>query len=293
VAFAVVAWLAGRQAGLAQRHLLLVAAVALSLEPVLRNTVLGQVNLVLAALIMVDIFLLPDRYRGVLIGLVAGIKLTPAIFALYFLVKRDWASFFRAVAAGVVTVIVGWVAAPASSVDYWLGGLDKVSRFGDIVLTPANQSLRGVIVRMMGTPDPPQVVVMAAAGVAVLLALLAARRQVQAGRDLAAVLALATGALLASPVSWTHHWVWVLPALVLLASMQNWFAVGLTVVVFYIAPMWVLSTGGGAELRYGWGEVLVGATYVLMGLAFLAWLLWSDRQPARRGGAARRSDADV
>src|SRR6478735_6429606 len=44
---------------------------AAALEPVLRNLLLGQINLVLMALIVVDLLVIPQRYRGVLVGVAA------------------------------------------------------------------------------------------------------------------------------------------------------------------------------------------------------------------------------
>ena len=91
---------------------LLVGLVGLSLEPVVRTLVLGQIGVILMALVLADLFSVPPRFRGLLIGLAAGIKLTPAVFVLWFVLRRDWASVARAAAATFATVAVGWVVAP-------------------------------------------------------------------------------------------------------------------------------------------------------------------------------------
>src|ERR1700744_1816396 len=82
--------LAGRPAGLARAAAAFaIAAVGLWLEPGGMTLFYGQVNLVLLALVVGDLAL-PDRikFKGIGIGLAAGIKLTPLIFIPYLLVSR-------------------------------------------------------------------------------------------------------------------------------------------------------------------------------------------------------------
>ena len=63
---------------------------ALFLEPV-RNTLnYGQVNVALMALVAADCLAAAPRWpRGALVGLAAAVKLTPAAFVLFFLLRRD------------------------------------------------------------------------------------------------------------------------------------------------------------------------------------------------------------
>jgi alpha-1,2-mannosyltransferase len=263
----------------------LVALGGLALEPVTRTLILGQVNLILVAAVLVDIFVLPRRYRGVLIGIAAGVKLTPGLFALYYVLKRDWMAATRAALTGALTVACAWLAAPAASLHYWLGGMDKLDRFGLTALTPANQSLRAVLVRVLGVENPPSGVVYLAAAAALGLALLAAHRQLRDGHELAAVTCLAVGALLVSPITWTHHWVWVVPALMVMVQRGKRVAAWATAAVFYFSPMFALPTGHLRELGYSPAQLLVSATYAIGGLVFLLWMV-----PVRRSRpAVRRS----
>ena len=118
-----------------------------------RVLVLGQIGVILMALILADCFLMPARYRGLLVGIAAGIKLTPVLFVLYFVLRRDWRATVVATSAAAVTVVVGWVAAPGSSRSYWLGGFDKLDRFGDLAFSPVNQSVRSFVSR--AAPSAP------------------------------------------------------------------------------------------------------------------------------------------
>jgi alpha-1,2-mannosyltransferase len=65
--------------------------VALFLEPV-RNTLnYGQVNMALMALVSADCLVVGPRWpRGALVGIAAAVKLTPAAFVLFFVLRRDW-----------------------------------------------------------------------------------------------------------------------------------------------------------------------------------------------------------
>lgn len=238
--------------------------LGLALEPVQRTLMFGQVNLVLAALVLLDTFVVPKRWRGLLIGLAAGVKLTPAIFGLYFLVRRDFAAAARSLSAGAATVVVAWLVLPTASHAYWLGGFDKMSRFGTDALDPANQSLRACWVRLFGGDPGPAYPISAV--IVLLLATVAACRLERSAERLAAVTVVATAGLLVSPISWTHHWVWVVPALVVMARRGWRVGVVLAVAAMFLPPMWAAS---GDPLRLGpWGQVLA-SSYVLLGVTYL------------------------
>jgi alpha-1,2-mannosyltransferase len=251
------------------------AVLGLALEPVQRTLIFGQVNLVLAALVLLDLFVVPRWAKGLLLGVAAGVKITPAFFGLYYVARRDWASAARSVASGATTIAVGWLLLPSASTAYWLGGMDKLSRFGHDALQPANQSLRAVFVRMFG--GEPGIGYPISAVVVALLAAYTCYRLIAAGEDLAAVTVLATGSLLISPISWTHHWVWVLPALVVMARRGARLAMVLVTGLMFLPPMWA-ATGDPLHLSPG-GQVLASA-YVLMGLTYLLWMtLAAHRRP--------------
>ena len=258
--------------------------VAWVLEPVQRTFIFGQVNLVLCALVMLDVFVVPARFRGYLTGLAAGLKLTPAFFVLYFAVRRDWPAVARSAAAGVLSVVIGWVVLPSESVRYWLDDLTTMGKFGGYALEPTNQSLRALWVRLLGG-DPGPWYLLSAAVVVVLVAWVAIRLT-RAGDPLAALAAVAAGSLLVSPISWTHHWVWVVPALVVLAR-RGWRVAAVVVaLLMYLPPMWAAD---GDPLKLSPAEQLVASTYVLLALAFLVALALSPG-PTTARSSARSTD---
>jgi len=206
--------LAGRPAGLTRAAAAFaIAAVGLWLEPVAMTLFFGQINLVLLALVVGDLAL-PDRIKGkgIGIGLAAGIKLTPLIFIPYLLFTRRVKAAAVSALTFAVTVGLGFALLPHASALYWGGQLLDSKHFH-----LDNQSLNGVILRLTHVgPDAHTywlvaAVVVGIAGLAT--SILASRR----GHELLGLVACAATSLLVSPISWSHHYVYVVPALVLAA----------------------------------------------------------------------------
>jgi alpha-1,2-mannosyltransferase len=102
---------------------------------------------------------------------------------------------------------------------------------------------------------------------------LAAWRQTRAGADVASIVALAITGLVVSPISWTHHWVWVVPGLLLLAACGRWTSMWAVGVVFFVAPMWFVAGGGPQDPPLAVGLALLASTYFWAALAAIGYLL--------------------
>ena len=260
---------------------LAVAAAAIWLEPARATLGYGQVDILLTAAVLYDLSL-PDtaRRKGVMIGLAAGLKLTPAIFAVYLLVtgRRRAAAIAAAVFAG--TVAAGFSVFPASSAWFWSGRFASPGHVSP-VQNPQNQSLYGALARAMHTAHVlpvwlPLATAVAAAGLA--LAAAASRRGDEA---LGFSLCAATG-LLISPISWIHHWVIVIPALLVagLTADRARRAGNVSAAVFITAAITAIAVIGWIQLagdtpRSGWltlpaWALVRSVSYVLIGLAVLA-----------------------
>jgi len=198
--------------------LLLLAAFLFWTEPVQRTLYLGQIELLLMALIMWDMCQ-PDRrrWKGVGVGIAAGIKLVPLIFIPYLLLTRRYRQAGVAAGTFVLTVLIGFAVRPADSRLWWLNGLfAKGSRTG-FIGWEGNQSLQGIITRLSGSIAAGQWIWLAAAAVTLIAGLVAAAALSQAGHPPAGVVTCALTALLVSPISWDHHWVWIVPGVTILA----------------------------------------------------------------------------
>ncbi|SCG48196.1 alpha-1,2-mannosyltransferase [Micromonospora siamensis] len=200
-----------------------VLAVALCLaaafEPMRETVNFGQVNMLLLFLVGVDLLrLLPrgNRWAGVGIGLATAIKLTPGIFIVYLLVTRRWRAAATAVGTAAAASLLAGALFPNASREFWTTALWNTDRVGELAFV-SNQSLRGVVARL--DPERPSTLLWLAL-VLVALAVWAWRaRAAAAAGDETAGLAL-TGVVmcLVSPVTWVHHLVWLIPALILLVD---------------------------------------------------------------------------
>jgi alpha-1,2-mannosyltransferase len=248
----------------------MVGLAGLTFEPFARNILLGQINVVLVALVVVDCLVVPDRYRGFLIGVAAGIKLVPGAFILFLVLRREWGAALRCVAAFAATVGLGAVFAPHDSWQFWSGGFINLSRFGEeAVIRGDNQSLTGAFMRLSRDLSPPPILMLLLSVAALALGLVAAKRKIDSGNDVAALVCIAFGSLLASPISWTHHWIWAVPALMVLVRARRRAAAALLASVFVIGPMWFAPRGLLLELNHNWWQAAACVSYVLVGLAFL------------------------
>jgi alpha-1,2-mannosyltransferase len=210
--------------------------LAAAFEPMRETINFGQVNALLLAVVAGDLLLLArrgSRWAGVGVGLATAVKLTPGIFLLYLLVTGRWrAAITAAATAAGVTVLAGAVA-PDASREFWTHALWNTDRVGSLSFV-SNQSLQGVVARLdLGRLSTPLWLALVAAALAVWT--VRCRRAIAAdapatdarAADVRVVgpsgeatgLAL-TGVVgcLVSPVTWVHHLVWLLPALVLLVD---------------------------------------------------------------------------
>ncbi|MGV9479227.1 glycosyltransferase 87 family protein [Gordonia aichiensis] len=210
------------------------AAVCVTvLEPVRTTIWLGQINVFLMFLILLDLVFLDllhprSRLRGIGVGIAAGLKLTPAFFVVYLLVLRRWRAAAMAVVAFGVTVAVGYLVIGADAHQYWTTYMTGESRIGRVD-SPANQSVNGFMaqilayfdIRRFSHPAPggplfsaPDWLWVPVALVAAILGLWAAVVSYRRGRRLLSVSIAGMTAATVSPFSWGHHWVWVVPLLV-------------------------------------------------------------------------------
>jgi alpha-1,2-mannosyltransferase len=192
----------------------IVAPAIVYLEPIRSNFDFGQINVVLMTLVIADCVPRKTPWpRGVLLGVAIALKLTPAVFLLYFLLRRDTRALLVSAASAVVATLAGFAFAWRDSVQYWTETVRNTDRIGTVTLN-TNQNIAGALARM-GLGEGQRFVVWTLACFAVLgLTVWAARRVLSAGEPVLALVCVAMFGLVVSPVSWSHHWVWVLPTVI-------------------------------------------------------------------------------
>lgn len=273
---------------------LLISCLVVALEPVWQTLLLGQINLYLMAMVIVDLLAVRcTRRRGMLIGIAAAIKLTPAIFLLYLAAGRQWRQMINAVAAFGAATLLAMLMRPRESWTYWYSALPAPERIGGLDYA-GNQSIRGALHRLGWSTSAELICWAAAAGLVLVLGWHVARRWQLAGQPAAAMIAIALVGLLISPVSWSHHWVWLVPALLVLshlASQQRgsqqrgsqWrvrvlvLVTGLTLVATLIPAHRLLPRDQGRELAWSDWQHLLGNSYLWLGLLLLTVLLALSR----------------
>lgn len=282
--YALVTLTCARRLGIAWGTAVPLAVLGLALEPVQRTFWLGQVNLLLAAMVVADCFLVPARARGVLTGVAAGIKIIPGVYIVYFLLRRDWASVARAAAAFVATVGVSALASPHDATRFWTKLFWSPDHVGQQAYI-SNQSVFGQLVRLTRSLHPSTFLYATLALGALGLAVFAALRQLGRGNEVAALICVAVGGLLASPISWSHHWVWFVPAILVLIADGRRRAAAVLALVPALAPQWWTPSTHLREFHHHWWQTALCLSYALGGIAFLALMC---RAPARAatGGEA-------
>ncbi len=194
----------------------LAAAAALWLEPITVTLGYGQIDILIAALVVFDLSR-PDSAptKGLAIGLAAAIKLTPLLFIAYLLWSRRRRAAIVAACTFVATIALSFALVPGDAERYWTKVVFHSSRVGGAA-DFSNQSLRGGFARLLAERHPGLISVLAALAVAAVGLLLAVRSS-RRGDEATGFSLCAITTLLASPVSWTHHWVLAVPALLLAA----------------------------------------------------------------------------
>jgi alpha-1,2-mannosyltransferase len=286
-------------AGLASLTALLVG-LAIWLEPVRLTAQLGQINVLILAVVVADLLGSKQRkWAGVGIGLVAGIKLTPALFIGYLVVTKRLRAAAVATTTLVGTIAVGFALLPSDSAQYWLNRqFDDVGRISRDPI--ANTSVYGVVERLH---LPAALATAAAIGLAVAalaIAALAYRR----GQAVLAVAIVGMASAAASPFSWSHHWVWFVPLIVHLGYRA--YVLGSAASAWALWPLcavlggWFVSdTGDSPEagilsLRFTgtWGQIIAGS-YVLVFVVVLAISAWWLAPPLAGTTVAPKAQAEL
>jgi alpha-1,2-mannosyltransferase len=255
-------------------------AMTVWLEPVRATFDFGQINLLLMALVIVDVLAVRDQRRsGFLIGIAAALKLTPLAFIPYLLLAGRRRAAANATACFAACLGLGFAFYPSASATYWGQRLFLQAQRVGQVENASNQSVRGILARGLSTAHvPPWWVVVAAtvfvAGLAVSVQLY--RR----GSIVWSVTAMSITSLCASPISWSHHWVWcavMLPVCLDLARRRrHWLytTAAVAVMVPYAAGLtfWAPHVGQ-TELSDSVAQQVVSATYVLAGVLLVATMV--------------------
>ncbi|MGB3893829.1 MAG: glycosyltransferase 87 family protein [Mycolicibacter sinensis] len=253
------------------------AAIWLDAEPIWSNFDFGQVNAVLMTLVIADC--VPRRTywpRGALLGVAVALKLTPAVFLLYFLLRRDGRAAVTTLVSFLAATLMGFALAWSDSWQYWTHTVRNTDRIGGATLN-TNQNLAGALARLPLGEHQRSALWLVGCLLVLALTVWAARRilgQNFAEAPIMALICVALFGLVVSPVSWSHHWVWMLPTVVVtgvLAYRHRAIALGvlsaLGLALMMRSPIELLPEHH--EAGAAWWRQLAGTSYVWWALTVI------------------------
>jgi alpha-1,2-mannosyltransferase len=253
----------------------IVAPAVIYLEPIRSNFDFGQINVVLMTLVVADCVPRKTPWpRGVLLGVAIALKLTPAVFLLYFLLRRDTRALLVTAISAMAATLAGFALDWRDSCEYWTNTVRNTDRIGTATLN-TNQNIAGALARL-GLGEGERFVLWMLACFAVLgLTVWAARRVLRAGQPVLALICVAMFGLVVSPISWSHHWVWVLPTVLVIsvvAFRQRDVALGLVAAAGIALMVWtpIPLMPEHHETSASLVRQLAGGSYVWWAIAVIA-----------------------
>lgn len=286
----------GVPAGAGRRVAMLWTAATIWIEPLRSTFDYGQVNVLLMLAVLWAAYTTRWWLSGLLVGVAAGIKLTPAISGVYFAGVRRWAAVAFSAVVFLATVGASALVVGDQTRYYFFDLLGDAHRVGPIA-TSFNQSWRGGISRILGHDagyGPP---VLAAIAVTAVLAALA-WRALDGSDRLGKLLVVELFGLLLSPISWTHHWVWLVPLMMWAihgpargrpgARAVGWGWLALTI----IGVPWLLSFAQPTiwQISRPWYLAWAGLGYIVAAVATLAWIAATGGRAERHAGVAAAAE---
>jgi len=253
-------------------------ASAIALEPARSAIDFGQIEFILMFIVVADLLVAKSPCRGVGIGLAAAVKLTPLSFIIVLAVSRDVRSVIRATASFLVLTGLSWLLWPQSSRTYWFHDASDPGRAGTVTYG-GNQCWYAILHRPPFPASGSELTWLLLSLMTLAAGSFIAWRCVRAGQKAPAMIAVALASLLVSPISWSHHWLWVLLIPALMAGHRRsgiprpvrvmlWGLIVLTIA----APYWWFSSGIPADACEA--VLPVWASAVLLAWSTAAFMAW-------------------
>ncbi|GAB3933115.1 glycosyltransferase 87 family protein [Kribbella albertanoniae] len=269
--------------------------VSLLLEPVWATIDFGQINLLLTAMILLDLIRPKGaRLRGFWLGVAIGVKLTPLPFLALLVVTKQWKALRNAMFGLLATIAIGFAFAPRQSWRYWTEVVFDANRVGGIAYS-GNQSINGFLHRLGNTASWVQPTWFVASVIVGLGVLWLARKYWLADERVTAIAVMALAVLYASPISWSHHWVWIIPLGVsLIRGVNRVWGLNPAVVagvlwygLFVLRSIWWVPFRDDRELDWSFWQSIPGNSHLILGLIAFVVLAITSRGLTRTDPSLR------
>jgi alpha-1,2-mannosyltransferase len=286
------------------------AACVYFVDPISETLAFGQPGIFLMALVVLDLVpgpaVLPRRILppGVLTAIAASVKLTPAIFVIYLIAVRRWRMAITAIATGLVLTLGSLLVLPGPSIDFWTRLAVGDTGLGQSLIYYTNQSVMADVVRILEPGRTSALIGLALSVAVALVGVWTATLWHRLGEVGLAVTLCGIAGLLASPVSWLHHFVWVVPLAACLIGgdlsrrrvrlpialvVWGWIFVGWVIAQLPItpAPLRRLPNGADLELQWTWWQHAMASVTAVLGVGLLVTSVISAQRlrPASRASA--------
>jgi alpha-1,2-mannosyltransferase len=245
----------------------------LMFEPLRSSVGYGQINFVLMLMITFDLLSPSSRLRGIGVGIASAIKLTPLAFIPGFLMDQDRRSAARSTITVVLLSLVSSLMLYDGAKTFWFHQALNPDHKGAVV-GACNQSEYSAIMRIFGVSTSSKVLWVSLATITLLVGYVAARSCYQRGRRLDALVVLTLAELLASPISWSHHWSWIvlLPIFIVLRwKHDRWLSLA-ALPVLIVAAAFPYHWHDWSWYLHGAGRAAMGFTLTIAGLVLFVAL---------------------
>jgi len=275
----------------------LLTGLELWLQPIRLSIQLGQINILILAAVVFDMLAPKHRkWAGMAIGVVAGIKLTPAVFIVYLLLIGRIRAAIVAVSTFVATVLIGFAVLPAESSRYWIGGA-----FVNTKRIASDPSIGTSVQSLFERLQYPGWLATTLSAVLLIAGFAVATYAYRKGELVLGVAIVGMASAAASPFSWSHHWVWFVPLLIclgyrayVLGSRRSAYAVWTMGLLFADWPVSMKGQpppAGLLKVRLGevWNTLIPSAYVFVLIVVLVGTVMWLKRQAPTRASVTDRT----
>jgi alpha-1,2-mannosyltransferase len=242
-----------------------IMALLIAFEPLRETFLFGQVNMLLVAMVAADLLFAvagKKKWAGVGIGLATAVKLTPGLFIVYLLITKRFKAAFAAMATAAGVTLAAAAIAPDEAREFFTSALFATDRVGSLSFV-SNQSLRGLVARL--DPAHPATLLWLVLAVGVLAVwVIRSRRAAELGDEKAGLALTGLVSCLVSPVTWVHHLVWLIPAMLLLVDRGRVWPAGGLYALLCSRLVWLFDKRFSSFWSYLGSNAYVFASLVLL-----------------------------
>ncbi len=156
-------------------------------------------------------------WAGAGVGLATALAVGPGLFIVYLAVTRQWRAALTAAGTASVLSAGALLVAPRETAAWFGEVLWRLDRTGGVDQV-GNQSLAGVLARLYDSATTPVLLWLSFALLLLAVGLIRARSAHAEGDEIAAFTVVGLTSAIVGPVSATHEFIWVLPAVLILAD---------------------------------------------------------------------------